>query len=127
MTLSLGFTAIFRFFRTNFNGQYFGFVFSQFPFQGISISSQQFSRYRDAVCGILRTTKLATIRRTRNFEFLLLVLGFTAIFRFFRKNFNSRYFCFAFSHQFLYHAKCYSSYSFQDIEMRFAAFYAQLI
>ena len=30
----------------------------------------QFSRYRDAVCGIIRTTKLAKICRKRNFEFL---------------------------------------------------------
>ena len=30
----------------------------------------QFSRYRDAVCGIIRTTKLATKHRKRNFEFL---------------------------------------------------------
>ena len=56
---------------------------------------------------------------------LTLSLGFTAIFRFFRKNFNGRYFRFAFS-QFLYHGNSISSYSFQDIEMRFAAFDAQL-
>ena len=64
--------------------------------------------------------------REPNFQVILtLSLGFTAIFRFFRKNFNGRYFRFAFS-QFLYHRNSISSYSFQDIEMRFAAFYSQL-
>ena len=61
-----------------------------------------------------------------NFQVIsTLSFGFTTILRFFQKKFNGRYLGFGFS-QFPLHEKSISSYSFQDIDMRFAAFYSQL-
>ena len=64
--------------------------------------------------------------REPNFLVILtLSWGFTVILRFFRINFHGRYLHFVFP-QLPFHGKSISSYSFQNIGMRFSAFNTQM-
>ena len=60
----------FQVFSKKFQRSIFRFRVFAVPVSGNFYLLLQFSRYRDAVCGILRTTELATKRWEQVFEFL---------------------------------------------------------
>ena len=68
--LTLGFTVILRLFRKNFNDHYPRFGFSQFPFQGKSISAHSFWDIGMWFFCILFTTEMRKNIWEQNFEFL---------------------------------------------------------